>query len=125
MEHTPTVVEITEESEQNETTETPVSNSPRENPVKTIKQLTQNQKNLKQLSKRKAKYQRQLLKSESVEDSERFKKLITNIDNYRYMIKLSKMNKNTINKVLAFIDYPMTIQEIQDSITEQIESDNI
>ena len=41
----------------------------------------------------------------------------------RFIIKLSNTNKNMINKVLAYIEYPQTIQDIQAQAIQRIESD--
>ena len=110
MSRTPTVVEITEEED-----EIPVE-------VRVV-ELTPTQLCLKKLTKQKTKYNRQLNSSQSEEDRDKYHQLIDGINEDRFIIKLSNTNKNMINKILAYIHYPQTIQEIQDSIIQKIESD--
>ena len=110
MSRTPTVVEITEEED--------------EIPVEVhIVELTPTQVCLKKLTKQKTKYNRQLNSAQSDEDRDKYQQLIDGIKEDRFIIKLSNTNKNMINKILAYIQYPQTIQEIQNSIIQKIESD--
>ena len=110
MSRTPTVVEITEEED--------------EIPVEVhIVELTPTQLCLKKLTKQKTKYSRQLNSAQSDEDRDKYQQLIDGIKEDRFIIKLSNTNKNMINKILAYIQYPQTIQEIQNSIIQKIESD--
>ena len=110
MSRTPTVVEITEEED--------------EIPVEVhIVELTPTQLCLKKLTKQKTKYNRQLNSAQSDEDRDKYQQLIDGIKEDRFIIKLSNTNKNMINKILAYIQYPQTIQEIQNSIIQKIESD--
>ena len=110
MSRTPTVVEITEEED--------------EIPVEVhVVELTPTQLCLKKLTKQKTKYNRQLNSAQSDEDRDKYQQLIDGIKEDRFIIKLSNTNKNMINKILAYIQYPQTIQEIQNSIIQKIESD--
>ena len=111
MSRTPRVVEITEE----EDVEVPVETH--------VIELTPTQICLKKLTKQKTKYNRQHNSSQSDEERETYKQLIEGINNDRFIIKLSNTNKNMINKVLAYIHYPQTIQEIQESVIQKIESE--
>ena len=43
----------------------------------------------------------------------------------RYIIKLSNTNKNLVNKILTYIEYPQTIQEIQEALIQKIESEEV
>ena len=112
MSNTPKVVEITEEGE-----EKPVS--------VTVVELTPNQVCLKKLTKQKTKYNRQSMNSQSEEDKLKFEQLMTEINNMRFILKLNNTNKNLINKVLYYIKYPQTIQEIQEELIHKIESKEI
>ena len=112
MSRTPKVVEITEEDE-----EVPVET--------TVIELTPTQLCLKKLTKQKTKYNRQLMSSQSAEERQKYQQLIDNINDIRFIIKMSNTNKNMINKVLAYIEYPQTMQEIQESLIEKIEEDKI
>ena len=109
MSRTPRVVEITEEEE------IPVEAH--------VVEITPTQLCLKKLTKQKTKYNRQYNSSQSDEERESYKQLIAGIDKERFIIKLSNTNKNIINKVLAYIEYPKTIQEIQAEAIEKIEND--
>ena len=110
MSRTPKVVEITEEEE--------------EVPIEThVVELTPTQVCLKKLTKQKTKYNRQKLSSQSEEDKEKYQELIDGINDMRFIIKMSNTNKNMINKVLEYIKYPQTIQEIQTSVIQKIEED--
>ena len=110
MSRTPKVVEITEEED--------------EEPVEVhVVELTPTQICLKKLTKQKTKYNRQQNSSQSNEERETYKQLIEGINNDRFIIKLSNTNKNMINKVLAYIQYPQTIQEIQESVIQKITSE--
>ena len=110
MSRTPRVVEITENDE--------------EEPVEAhVVEITPTQLCLKKLTKQKTKYNRQYNSSQSDEDRESYKQLIEGIDKMRFIIKLSNTNKNIINKVLAYIEYPKTIQDIQAEAIEKIEND--
>ena len=110
MSRTPRVVEVTEDEE-----EVPVEAH--------IVEITPTQLCLKKLTKQKTKYNRQYNSSQSDEERESYKQLIEGIDKMRFIIKLSNTNKNMINKVLAYIEYPQTIQEIQAQAIQRIESD--
>ena len=112
MSRTPKVVEITEEDE-----EVPVET--------TVIELTPTQVCLKKLTKQKTKYNRQLMSSQSEEERQKYQQLIDNINDIRFLIKMSNTNKNMVNKVLAYIEHPQTMQEIQESIIEKIEEDKI
>ena len=112
MSRTPKVVEITEEDE-----EVPVE--------ATVIELTPTQICLKKLTKQKTKYNRQRMSSQSEEEKQKFQDLIDNINDIRFLIKMSNTNKNMVNKVLAYIEYPQTMQEIQESLIEKIEDDKI
>ena len=112
MSRTPKVVEITEEDE-----EVPVET--------TVIELTPTQLCLKKLTKQKTKYNRQLMSSQSEEERQKYQQLIDNINDMRFLIKMSNTNKNMVNKVLAYIEHPQTMQEIQESIIEKIEEDKI
>ena len=110
MSRTPKVVEITEEED--------------EEPVEVhVVELTPTQICLKKLTKQKTKYNRQQNSSQSNEERETYKQLIEGINDDRFIIKLSNTNKNMINKVLAYIQYPQTIQEIQESVIQKITSE--
>ena len=109
MSRTPRVVEITEEEE------IPVEAH--------VVEITPTQLCLKKLTKQKTKYNRQYNSSQSDEERESYKQLIAGIDKERFIIKLSNTNKNIINKVLAYIEYPKTIQDIQAEAIEKIEND--
>ena len=109
MSRTPRVVEITEEEE------IPVEAH--------VVEITPTQLCLKKLTKQKTKYNRQYNSSQSDEERETYKQLIAGIDKERFIIKLSNTNKNIINKVLAYIEYPKTIQDIQAEAIEKIEND--
>ena len=110
MSRTPKVVEVTEEEE-----EVPVEAH--------VVELTPTQVCLKKLTKQKTKYNRQKMSSQSEEDKEKYQELIDGINDMRFIIKMSNTNKNMINKVLAYIQYPQTIQEIQASVIQKIEDD--
>lgn len=110
MSRTPKVVEVTEEEE-----EVPVEAH--------VVELTPTQVCLKKLTKQKTKYNRQKMSSQSEEDKEKYQELIDGINDMRFIIKMSNTNKNMINKVLAYIQYPQTIQEIQTSVIQKIEED--
>ena len=110
MSRTPKVIEITEEED-----EVPVEVH--------VVELTPTQICLKKLTKQKTKYNRQQNSSQSDEEREAYKQLIEGINDDRFIIKLSNTNKNMINKVLAYIHYPQTIQEIQESVIQKIESE--
>ena len=112
MSRTPKVVEITDEDE-----EVPVET--------TVIELTPTQVSLKKLTKQKTKYNRQLMSSQSAEERQKYQQLIDNINDIRFIIKMSNTNKNMVNKVLAYIEYPQTMQEIQESLIEKIEEDKI
>ena len=112
MSRTPKVVEIAEEDE-----EVPVE--------ATVIELTPTQICLKKLTKQKTKYNRQRMSSQSEEEKQKFQDLIDNINDIRFLIKMSNTNKNMVNKVLAYIEYPQTMQEIQESLIEKIEDDKI
>ena len=112
MSRTPKVVEITEEDE-----EVPVET--------TVIELTPTQVCLKKLTKQKTKYNRQQMSSQSAEERQKYQQLIDNINDMRFIIKMSNTNKNMVNKVLAYIEHPQTMQEIQESLIEKIEEDKI
>ena len=112
MSRTPKVVEITDEDE-----EVPVET--------TVIELTPTQVSLKKLTKQKTKYNRQLMSSQSAEERQKYQQLIDNINDIRFIIKMSNTNKNMVNKVLTYIEYPQTMQEIQESLIEKIEEDKI
>ena len=63
------------------------------------------------------------MSSQSEEDKEKYQELIDGINDMRFIIKMSNTNKNMINKVLEYIKYPQTIQEIQTSVIQKIEED--
>ena len=110
MSRTPRVVEVTEDEE-----EVPVEAH--------IVELTPTQLCLKKLTKQKTKYNRQRNSSQSDEERNSYQQLIDGIDKMRFIIKLSNTNKNMINKVLAYIEYPQTIQDIQAQAIQRIEND--
>ena len=112
MSRTPKVVEITDEDE-----EVPIET--------TVIELTPTQVSLKKLTKQKTKYNRQLMSSQSAEERQKYQQLIDNINDIRFIIKMSNTNKNMVNKVLTYIEYPQTMQEIQESLIEKIEEDKI
>ena len=112
MSNTPRVVEVTDDGE-----ETPVETH--------IIELTPTQLSLKKLTKQKTKYNRQRNSAQSEEDRGTYQQLIDKINDMRFILKLSNTNKNLVSKVLAYIEYPQTIQEIQDALIEKIESDEI
>ena len=112
MSRTPKVVEITDEDE-----EVPVET--------TVIELTPTQVCLKKLTKQKTKYNRQQMSSQSAEERQKYQQLIDNINDMRFIIKMSNTNKNMVNKVLAYIEHPQTMQEIQESLIEKIEEDKI
>ena len=112
MSNLPKVVEISDNGE-----ETPV--------VAHIIELTPSQLCLKKLAKQKTKYNRQRNSSQSEEDRETYQQLINKINDMRYIIKLSNANKNLVNKILTYIEYPQTIQEIQEALIQKIESEEI
>ena len=112
MSHTPTVVEITEEEE--------------EKPVPTkMSEINPTQKALKKLTKQKTKYDRRINSAQSEEDKLKYEQLVAEINDMRFILKLNNTNKNLINKILYFIEYPETIQEIQDKIIGKIEEGEI
>ena len=112
MSNTPKVVEITNDGE-----ETPVEAH--------VIELSPSQLCLKKLTKQKTKYNRQRNSSQSEEDRETYQQLINKIDDMRYIIKLSNTNKNLVNKILTYIEYPRTIQEIQEELIQKIESEEV
>ena len=112
MSNTPKVVEITEEED-----EVPVE-------THTI-ELTPIQNSLKKLTKQKTKYNRKSMSSQSEEEKLNYQHLIDSINDMRFILKLSNTNKNLVNKVLYYIKYPQTVQEIQDSVIQKIESEEI
>ena len=65
------------------------------------------------------------MSSQSAEERQKYQQLIDNINDIRFIIKMSNTNKNMVNKVLAYIEYPQTMQEIQESLIEKIEEDKI
>ena len=112
---TPKVVEITEEEEdKHETQAQPTT-------VQEKAELTPIQLGLKQLSKIKGKYNRQLLKCQSEEDKKKYQQLIEKIDNARFILKLSNLHKNVVDKVLDYMSYPADIGGIQDMILNEID----
>ena len=111
MKRTPKVVNLTEEEEE------------AEEQAKTQRQkveLTPLQQNLKQLSKQKAKYHRQFMKSQSEEDKQRCIALMDNIDDMRFILRLSDLNKNIINKILKFIEYDGDVSVVQALVEAKI-----
>ena len=115
---TPKVIEITEEEEQQEEEPT---NQP--TMIREKAELTPIQLGLKQLSKIKGKYNRQLLKCQSEEDKKKYQQLIEKIDNARFILKLSNLHKNVVDKVLDYMSYPADIGGIQDMILTEIDTD--
>ena len=113
---TPKVIEITEEEE--EQVEEPMSQPT----IKEKVELTRTQLGLKQLTKIKGKYNRKLLKCESEDDKKKFQQLIEKIDNARFILKLSSLNKNIVNKVLNYVVYPGDIDGIQEMILNEIDA---
>ena len=116
MKRTPKVVEITEEGD--------------DDPVETavhavVVEQTPTQICLKKLTKQKTKYNRQMMSCQSEEDKVRLQQLIDGINDMRFILKLSNVNKNLINKVLYYVQYPDTIQQIQESVIQKIESEEI
>ena len=116
MKRTPKVVEITEE-EDGEPIETAVHAG--------VAEQTPTQICLKKLTKQKTKYSRQMMSCQSEEDKVRLQQLIDDINDMRFILKLSNVNKNLINKVLYYVEYPDTIQQIQESVIHKIESEEI
>ena len=116
MKRTPKVVEITEEED----------GEPVEVAVHAVEvEQTPTQICLKKLMKQKTKYNRQIMSCQSEEDKARFQQLIDGINNMRFILKLSNTNKNLINKILTYIEYPETIQQIQETVIQKIESEEI
>ena len=106
MSRTPKVVEITEEEDE------PVEQTP-------------TQICLKKLTKQKTKYNRQIMSCQSEEDKLRLQQLIDGINDMRFILKLSNTNKNLINKVLYYIKYEDTVQQIQESVIQKILNEEI
>ena len=116
MQRTPKVVEITEEED----------GEPKETEMHAVEvEQTPTQICLKKLTKQKTKYNRQLLSCQSEEDKVRIQQLIDGINDMRFILKLSNTNKNLINKVLYYVEYPDTIQQIQESVIHKIETEEI
>ena len=116
MSNKPKVVEITEEED----------GEPIETTVHAVEvEQTPTQICLKKLTKQKTKYNRQLLSCQSEEDKVRLQQLIDSINDMRFILKLSNTNKNLINKVLYYVKYPDTIQQIQESVIHKIETEEI
>ena len=114
---TPKVIEITEEEEQQEEEPT---NQP--TMIREKAELTPIQLGLKQLSKINGKYNIQLLKCQSEEDKKKYQQLIEKIDNARFILKLSNLHKNVVDKVLDYMSYPADIGGIQDMILTEIDT---
>ena len=112
---TPKVIEITEEEQHEEEATQPTT-------VQEKAELTSIQLGLKQLSKIKGKYNRQLLKCQSEEDKKKYQQLIEKIDNARFILKLSNLHKNVVDKVLDYMSYPADIGGIQDMILNEIDA---
>ena len=116
MSNKPKVVEITEEED----------GEPIEVVVHAVEvEQTPTQICLKKLTKQKTKYNRQLLSCQSEEDKVRIQQLINGINDMRFILKLSNTNKNLINKIFTYIEYPETIQQIQETVIQKIESEEI
>ena len=112
MSNSPKVVEISDNGE-----EIPVEAH--------VIELSPSQICLKKLTKQKTKYNRQRNSSQSEEDRETYKQLIDKINDIRFIIKLSNTNKNLVSKILTYIEYPQTIQEIQEALIQKIESEEV
>ena len=120
---TPKVIEITEEESNDQQAEEQYEEEPATQPIIIEKvELTRTQLGLKQLSKIKGRYTRKLLKCESEEDKKKYKELIEKIDNARFILKLSSLNKNIVNKVLDYVVYPGNIDGIQEMILNEIDA---
>ena len=120
---TPKVVEITEEAQAlNEVEEDKHETQAQPTTVQEKVELTPIQLGLKQLSKIKGKYNRQLLKCQSEEDKKKYQQLIEKIDDARFILKLSNLHKNVVDKVLDYMSYPADIDGIQDMILNEIDA---
>ena len=115
MKQTPRVVECNdEETATVEQTTTPIVEEPDQSPLKNC---------LKKLTKQITKYKRQVMKANSEEDQKKYKQLIDYINDLRFILKLSAPNQCMLNKVLAYIEYPETYQDIQNRVIAKIEAD--
>ena len=112
MSNSPKVVEISDNGE-----ETPVEAH--------VIELSPSQLCLKKLTKQKTKYNRQRMSSQSDTDRDKYQQLKDSINDMRFIIKLSNTNKNLISKVLTYIEYPQTIQEIQEELIQKIMKEEI